>query len=415
MRKVIPVPHSECGVRAPDHVSWPGTWVEQAIDRGEDDSLAIVLLHSHPGGMLGFSDLDDASDREVIPAIFQAYGRVHGSAVMTPDGEICARLYDSDMHARDVDLVSIAGDDIVFSWHPEHPFVRTKRPVAFTSAMTKELDRLTAVVIGVSGTGTIIAEQAARLGFGHVILIDFDRIERRNLNRLLNATLSDAAHAALKVKMMAASISKYRGDGVAIPVESSINRRDAVIAAAQGDILFSCVDTHEARMIADLMAAAFVIPLIDMGVTIPIRTTADGFAIADAVGRIDYVQPGRSTLRSRGVWSPASVRAEYIATNAPEQHAQEVAAGYIDGAIEEAPAVISLNMRAASAAMNEFLARAYPFRLDPNDGFARTIFSLGGGDEDHSAEDEFEAGSTKLLGRSGLEPLLGLPELGRPR
>ncbi|MHA6766946.1 ThiF family adenylyltransferase [Sphingobium ummariense] len=190
-----------------------------------------------------------------------------------------------------------------------------------------------------------------------MILIDFDRIERRNLNRLLNATLSDAQRGAVKVEMMAAAITEYRGDGVAIPVESSIDSRDAVIAAAQGDVLFSCVDTNHARQIADLMATAFVTPLIDMGVTIPVRTTADGFAIADAVGRIDYVQPGRSTLRSRGVWSPASVRAEYVAINAPDQHAQEIAAGYIDGAIEEAPAVISLNMRAAAAAMIEFLAR----------------------------------------------------------
>jgi len=415
VRDIIPVPHGECGVRETDRVSWPGTWIERAIDQGEEDGLANLLLHSHPGGMLGFTDLDDASDRAAIPAIFQAYGSYHGSAIMTPDGAMRARLYDREMTVSDVDLIAVASDDILFNWRPDNPFERTRRPIAFTSPMTKELSQLAAVVIGVSGTGTIIAEQAARLGFGSVILIDFDKIERRNLNRLLNATLSDAQREVVKVKMMAAAITEYRGEGVAIPVESSIDRRDAVIAAAQGDVLFSCVDTNHARQIADLMATAFVMPLIDMGVTIPVRTTADGFAIADAVGRIDYVQPGRSTLCSRGVWSPASVRAEYVAMNAPDQHAQEVAAGYIDGAIEEAPAVITLNMRTAAAAMNEFLARAYPFRLDPNDGFARTIFSLAAGEEDNSAEGDFKVGSIKLLGRGGQEPLLGLPALGKPR
>lgn len=412
VREVIPVPHSECTVREADRVSWPGAWIETAIDRGERDDLTIVLLHSHPGNMLGFSDQDDASDREVMPAIFQAYGRVHGSAVMTPDGAVRARIYDPSMAVNDVDLVTVVGDDIDFHWRPDNPFARAKRPVAFTSAMTKELGGLTAVIIGVSGTGSVTAEQAARLGFGRVILIDFDKVEFKNLNRIVNSTVDDARLGIVKVAMMAASITEYRGDAVAVPVESSIDRREAVIAAAQGDVLFSCVDTHHGRQMADLIASAFVMPLFDMGVTIPVRTTTDGFAVADAVGRIDYVQPGASTLRSRGVWTPASVRAEYLAMNAPDQHAQEVADGYIDGAIEEAPAVISLNMRAASSAMNEFLARAYPFRLDPNHQYARTIFSLAGGDEDHFGEDDFNPGSSKLLGRGGVEPLLGIPGLG---
>jgi len=415
VREVIAVPHTDCDVREATRVSWPGKWVEEAIDRGEADDLAIVLLHSHPGGMLAFSDQDDESDRDVVSAIFHAYGKVHGSAVMTPDGAMRARLYDPGMNVRDVDLVNVVGHDIDLHWRPEHPFERAKRPVAFTSAMTAELGRLTAVVIGVSGTGSITAEQAARLGFGRVILIDFDKVEVKNLNRILNATIDDAAREAIKVEMMAAAISEYRGEGVAIAVPTSIDKRDAVMAAAQGDVLFSCVDTHHARQVADLMAAAFVMPLFDMGVTIPTRATADGFAVADAVGRIDYIQPGRSTLKSRGVWTPASVRAEYLAMTAPDQHAQEVADGYIDGAVEEAPAVIALNMRAASAAMIEYLARAYPFRIDPNSGYARTIFSLAGGDEDHLAEGAFEAGSTKLLGRGGAEPLLGLPSLGVPR
>ena len=60
--------------------------------------------------------------------------------------------------------------------------------MAFTSGMTEWLGRLSVCVIGVSGTGSIVAEQLARLGFGEIILIDFDKIEERNLNRILNST-----------------------------------------------------------------------------------------------------------------------------------------------------------------------------------------------------------------------------------
>lgn len=408
VRQIVPVPHAACYERAPDFVSWPGEWIERAIDIGERDGLALILTHSHPGGMLAFSGRDDASDGQTMRSIFQAYGGVHGSAVMVPGGCMVARLYGPTMEARQVDLVAVAGDDISY-------FLRGadgRRPVAFTSGMREELGHLTAVVIGVSGTGSITAEQVARLGFGRVVLIDFDRVEHRNLNRILNSTLADAEAGLLKVLGAARAITEYRGEGVVVPVPASIDTRDAVIAASQGDVLFSCVDTHVARQIADLMASAFVMPLIDMGVTIPARDAGGGvISIIDAVGRVDYVQPGGSSLRTRGVWTPATVRAEYLAKADPAAHAAEVAAGYIDGIVEEAPAVISLNMRASSAAVNEFIARAYPYRLDPNREFARARFSLAGGDEDRYPEDDFEVGSTKLLGRGGQEPLLNLPAL----
>ena len=120
------------------------------------------------------------------------------------------------------------------------------------------------------------------------------------------------------------------------------------------------------------MAAAFLLPLFDVGVVIPVRKDGNSHAIGDVCGRIDYVQPGGSTLQDRGVYTPADIRAEYLRRAAPEAHRQEVEAGYIRGIAEEAPGVITLNMRAAAVSVNEFIARAYPYRLDPNRRYDRT-------------------------------------------
>ena len=413
VKKVLPVPpHDECRHRGQDRINWPGRYLEEAIDRGEQEGLSVILLHSHPGGLLDFSDVDDASDAITMSSLFEAYGDIHGSAIMIPDGAMRARLYGPSLNCCPVDLVSCAGDDIRFWWGEEvSPTGGSARPVAFTSDMTAELGRLTAVVIGVSGTGSVQAEQTARLGFGRVILIDFDRIEKRNLNRILNSTSADAAKRRPKVEAFARAITTYRGCGCAVPINASVNTRDAVLAASQGDVLFSCVDTLEGRYIADLIASAFLQPLFDVGVVIPVREMGSGIAIVDAVGRIDYVQPGGVTLGDRKVYTPERLRAEYLRSAAPDAHAQEIEEGYIDGAIEEAPAVIALNMRAASACMNEFILRAYPFRLDPNRGYARTLFSLAAGDEDFFSEEDFKLGQNSLLGRGAQEPLLGLPAL----
>jgi proteasome lid subunit RPN8/RPN11 len=412
-RQFIPVPHAACRKRTVDQIVWPGEYLEAAIDAAEAESLAIIAMHSHPGGFFAFSRADDESDSLVMPCLFQAGGTLHGSAVMVPSGAVRARIYSPELAATDIGLVNVAHYDIRYWWADGTGC--DERPLTFTSAMTGELARLTAVVIGVSGIGSIVAEQLARLGFGRVILIDFDKIERKNLNRILNARLVDAERERLKVDMFAEAVVSYRGPGVAIPVAASITTREAIEIAATGDVLFSCVDTLEARQIADLMAASFLLPLINVGVVIPVRNKGNAVAIGDVCGRIDYVFPGGSTLLDRDVYSPARVRAEYLRHTAPDQHRQEVKAGYIKGIVEEAPAVITLNMRGAAAAVNEYVARAYPFRLDGNEKFARTEFSLAACEEEYSNESVFARGENALLARGDLEPLLGLPALKRPR
>jgi hypothetical protein len=214
------------------------------------------------------------------------------------------------------------------------------------------------------------------------------------------------------VEVFAEAVAEYRGDGVAEAIPLSILTRQAVIAAGQCDVLFCCVDSLEARQIADLIAAAYLQPLFDVGVVIPIRDAGGAPAIADVCGRIDYVQPGRSSLRDRGVYSPESLRAEYLRARAPEVHRHEIEAGYIPGIVDEAPAVITLNMRASAACMNEFIARAYPYRHDRNELYARTRFSLAACEEEFTAESAFTpCVDTSVLGRGSLEPLLGLPFL----
>jgi len=415
VREVILVPYSACKLRKRDAITWPGEYIEQAIDLAEPTDSIIILIHSHPGGWFDFSDADDESDRAVIPSLFHAFGAEHGAAIMTANGAVRARLYDSSHQIKPVDLVTVSGDDLCYWWDDRASSSGPgNRSVAFTGSMTDELGRLSASVIGVSGTGSVTAEQLARLGFGRVFLIDFDRLESKNLNRILNSKSADADINRLKVEAFSEAIGTYRGDGVAIPVPASIATRDAVLAAAQSDVVFCCVDTLEARQIADLIAASFLLPLFDVGVVILARKKDDGFAISDVCGRIDYVQPGGSTLRDRGVYTSESLRGEYLQKVAPAAHQQELDAGYLKGMAEEAPAVITLNMRAAAACVNEFISRAFPFRLESNRLYARTQFSLAACEEDYMSEDEFKRAPNQPLARGHIEPLLGLPALKAP-
>ncbi|MGE3303618.1 MAG: ThiF family adenylyltransferase [Hyphomonadaceae bacterium] len=413
-REVLLVPHRDCD-RSTNRLTWPGEWIEYALDKAEASAKSIILVHSHPGGFADFSLTDDQSDRAVIPHIFGGWSGApprhgHGSAIMLPSGRIFGRLYTARHELTAIDQVTVAGDDINY-WFADEPGAHLGR-MPFAGDQTRLLARLHACIIGVSGTGSIITEQAARLGFGALTLIDFDVVEAKNLNRILNSATRDAERSALKVEVTANALRTYRPDLAITQIATTIAERQAVLAAAACDVIFSCVDSAEGRQIADLVAQSFMLPLFDMGVSIPTRRDRQHRpVVADVLGRVDYVQPGGSTLFDRGVFSAASLRAEYLAKVAPDDFARERDAGYIRGAPDEAPSVISLNMRTASAAMLEFLARVLPFRHVPNRKFARTTFSLAEPEEEYFPEDAFAATPT-VLGRGAAEPLLGIPSLG---
>ncbi len=411
VRDVVSVPHEKCSRRDAVSLTWPSEYIEKAIDLAEPGQSSIILLHSHPGGMPEFSLVDNRSDLEIIPSIFQACGSLHGTAVMLPNGVVFARMYTPQMKVVPVDLVSMVGPDLNFWWNKDcsRP---AARPMAFTSQMTEELAGLTACVIGVSGTGSIVAEQLCRLGFGRVIVIDHDRVETKNLNRILNTVKRDAEKNLAKVEVFAERANQYRDLKYVAPVDADVLTRKAVLAAAQADVLFCCVDTLRARSVADLLCKAFLLPLFDVGVAIPTRATpGNGRAIDEATGRIDYVDPTGSSLLDRGVYTSATLAAEALAEADPQAHADQIRRGYIDGVPEQAPAVIALNMRATSACVMEFIARAYPFRHEANTRYARTRFMLAECVEEYIAEEEFTSSPSPHLARGDEQPLLGMPIL----
>ena len=410
-REIISVPYS-CCARTRNSITWPGEYVETAIDRAVLQGDVVIATHSHPSGLYAFSSADDESDRDLMSALRHGTDRMAGSAIMIPSGAVRARMYEGDHAATPVDLVMTAGPDLLSWWNDgatsDGPM---PLPMAFTGEMRTWLGRMSVCVIGVSGTGSIVAEQLARLGVGEIILIDFDKLEERNLNRILNASLADIG--AHKVEMFAAAIRRYGPDCDTVPLPTSIATRKAILAACEADLLFSCVDTAEGRHIADRLSAYFAMPLLDVGVSIPTQAApAGGRRIAEVYGRVDYVYPGGSSLMDRGVYDSALLETEYLAMVAPHALAQKVAEGYLRGLPDEAPGVIALNMRAASACVIEFIARMFPFRQFANEARARAIFMLAEGDEDTFAESQFVVGDRFPVAMGITSPLLGLPALG---
>jgi hypothetical protein len=251
----------------------------------------------------------------------------------------------------------------------------------------------------------------ARLGVGRLVLIDPDTVEEKNLNRIINSGCRDALRERHKVDVLADSVQRM-GFGTELePYPKNIcDSAAAVKAAASCDVLFGCVDKHEGRLLLNKIASFYLMPYIDLGV----RADADGTGNVSYVGgAIHFIQPGKSSLLSRGAINLETAGAEHMKRKDPAGYEQQVEEKYIRGVREDRPAVISLNAQAASLAVNEFLARLHPFRADPNGECARTAFDLTNGLLIKESEDEFPRCEVlgKHVGRGDMRPLLNTPSL----
>lgn len=406
VRSVDLVNHGECE-RASNLLSWPGRAIKYATSEAKPHADTIILLHSHPGGLLEFSRVDNDSSRDTMPALHTAVrgaDMAHGSAVMTPDGGMIARLCDKKLKSYKIPRIYRAGTDII-----DLTRIRKTPILPFSGAMTDHLSELTACVIGVSGTGSLVAEQLARLGVGRLILIDFDKVEDRNLNRIINATCSDAEEEVLKTHVAERAITSHHPETKVKLIDANIESPDAIIAASSADVLFSCMDKHAGRSIAERISSTCLIPLIDVGVDIPPREKNGVMSVADICYRIDYVRPGGPSLIERKSILPHVIGHEERLGNAPEQAAAEIKAGYMRDFSEASPAVITLNMRAASAAVHEWLCRLFKLRLRGNAHYAQTITSLASCKEKHRSEADFTFSESPRVGRGLIDPLLSLP------
>ncbi|MBL0102417.1 MAG: ThiF family adenylyltransferase [Bacteroidetes bacterium] len=409
------IPHNECE-RDEDFVKWKTDRMVPLLEEASSTGMAILKIHSHPGGYPKFSDVDDFSDSELFSSVFGwcSSDSVHGSAIMLPDGSIFGRVLDAELNKYPINKVTVAGD-VIHIWNTSKKSevddfsVRTAQ--AFGNGTYSKLKNLKVAVIGCSGTGSPTIEQLARLGIGEIVLIDPDTVEPKNLNRIINAKRNDADMGRYKTEVLAEAIYNMGlGTKIKCFTKNIFDSREALQELITCDVIFGCVDSVDGRNLIYQLSNFYLIPYFDIGV----RLDADGKGGIDSISAsVHYIQPGCSSLLSRGQYSLQRLHDDGLRRQDPEEFAKREKQGYVHNANVDRPAVISINMQISSIAVNEFLNRLHPFKDALPEEYAKVTMDYCGGCIINENESKFHVDeySAKWCGRGNYKPFLRMPEL----
>jgi molybdopterin-synthase adenylyltransferase len=343
--------------QSPSAIGPDGQFVADALTRCRQEGWSLIEVHSHPfesGPQTTFSGVDWSNDRMKMPRLASMLPEpfYHATVVVgqnSLDAHYYQRTTGTILPVRQVTIVGGAcGDSPVLRHFPSStsalnpvrsPEVRHSRQLPVLGAATQEaFSKARIAVVGLGGLGSFVASELAYLGVGHLTLIDPDRIELSNLNRLIGAGPQDIGRH--KVDVFRELIERAAPNVGVTAVAAPLLDDTALEHAKTADLLLGCVDGHGARLSLNHLSLRYLIPLIDAGTGARPGTDRGSAKLG---GQVQVVAPGFGCLECRGF-----IHAQRAAYDLAPPGVQEYERAHGYGTEEAAPSVIFLNGVVAS-------------------------------------------------------------------
>jgi hypothetical protein len=355
-----------------DRLDFSSRYLRRALFEVRDRRLAgFLTVHTHPFSTraVQFSPYDNACDPELMAnlAELQPTG-IFGSIVLGKESAN-ARLWNPvDQAFKALGCLVKVGERIEcipldgtahqpIDVSVEQIFDRA-RDLTGSDAWL-QLSRMRIGVVGAGGTGSLVVELLARAGLKDILLFDFDLADITNMNRVLHLRQTDVANQRRKADRLREVIAES-GLPACVSIDEVGDIRNATSAErlTTCDVLIGCVDRDWPRLVLCEVSYQYLIPYIDIGTEIGLSNGEVGSLDV----RASFIHPGAPCLVCRGIVSLERVRLEGYTD---EELSRIISMGYSADIRLKAPAVMELNMKAASWASLLLRNLIQPFLASP--------------------------------------------------
>jgi hypothetical protein len=317
--------------------SFTGEYILRVATLAAQAGEGIALLHSHPRGK-GWQRLSttDAETEQAYALMAQEITGLPlvGLTLAGRDRHWSARSWSGDGEITWCENVRVVGSQLRVSWNDElrpAPVEQTAqgRTVScWGPVMQANIARLRVLVVGVGSVGLDVALRLAATGIEVVSVMDFDRIEEENRDRMIGVAAADVGRLKVDVAharmLEAATASTFLGK----PLNDNVCRTDALRTALDFDVIFSCVDRPWPRAVLNSVAYADLVPVIDGG--IGIDPEEDGSGMRGATWRTHVLRPGRPCAICNLQLDPSLVALDQAGLLTPKYIEQAGLVGVLD-------------------------------------------------------------------------------------
>ncbi len=320
-----------------------------------------LFFHSHPGGGAGPSQDDDGVEAQLRRLALMRTGKPWFGAVIIggtkKEPSFSARIYlDPARPPILAEKLRVVGRQLRFipsatAAYSFDPVIFDRQVRAFGPKGQQVLRSLRVAVVGAGGTGSPTFEQLVRLGVGHVILIDDDRVTQGNVTRIHGSSIADDGEK--KVVVLVREGTRIGLGGEMSAVDGRVTTREVAQLLRSCDVVFGCTDDHWGRGILSRLAYYYLVPVIDMGVVID---TDEHDRVREVMCRITTVMPSTACLICRSEVNPDWMRWEQLAKEEREGLAAE---GYAPALGTEDPSVVAYTTLTSGFAVSELLDRLF--------------------------------------------------------
>ncbi|MGE0539196.1 MAG: ThiF family adenylyltransferase [Dehalococcoidia bacterium] len=330
-------------------------FVAETVEHCARENLCYLAVHNHGGGdQVRFSLQDLASHRRGYPALLDiTYGGPVGALVLTP-AAAAGDIWTPDGR-RSLSHLRVVGPRARTLYpapprRPDHADPMYDRHARlFGDVGQAILGGLKVGIIGLGGGGSLVNEWLARLGIGHIVAIDFDRVELSNLPRIVGATRRDAAVGRYKVDV-ARRVARQANPRIRFDaVVGDILDEPTARRLTDVDFLMLASDTIQSRLVFNALVHQYLIPGVQIGAKVRTDRTTRQVTEIHTATRPVLPAAGHGCLECHDLIPAARLSEEALSEG--ERRAQR----YVEDETVAEPSVIALNVLSAGQAVADLM------------------------------------------------------------